>query len=65
MYSSHRTRLSEKTTRKRTSFPTEEVNRRLEYLRNHGEIYYVDDWVRITEPDEVAATYVEGDTETG
>jgi hypothetical protein len=43
--------------------PTKEVNRRLEYLRDHGEIYYVDDWIRITEPDKVAATYIEDDTE--
>jgi hypothetical protein len=32
----------------------EEIDSHLEFLRNHGEIYYVDDWVRITTPNEVA-----------
>ena len=32
----------------------EEIDSHLAFLRNHGEIYYVDDWIRITTPDEIA-----------
>ena len=39
--------------------PADEVDYRLEFLHNHGEIYYVDDWIRITSPEEVAADLVE------
>jgi len=47
--------------------PADEIDYRLEYLQNHGEIYYVDDWIRITDPEEVEADFVNSDdgNETG
>ena len=41
----------------------EEIDYQLEFLQNCGEIYYVNDWVRITAPDEVTPEYTEGETE--
>ena len=46
----------------------EEIDSHLAFLRNHGEIYYVDDWVRITTLDEIAqdlATESKGADENG
>ena len=37
----------------------EEINHHLDFLQNRGEIYLVDDWVRITDPEEVAAELIE------
>ena len=44
--------------------PADEVDYRLEFLHNHGEIYYVDDWIRITSPEEVATDIVNKDSKT-
>lgn len=43
--------------------PIEEVEYRLEFLQNHGEIYYVDDWVRLTDPEEVATKFADEESE--
>ena len=39
----------------------EEIDHHLDFLQNRGEIYFVDDWVRITDPEEVAADLIEGE----
>ena len=44
--------------------PADEIDYRLEFLQNKGEIYYVDDWIRITDPDVVEAEIVNDDNET-
>jgi hypothetical protein len=36
------------------SISDEEIDHQLKLLYNRGEIYYVDDWVRITTPEEIA-----------
>ncbi len=45
--------------------PADEIDYRLESLQNNGEIYYVDGWVRITDPEAVAAQFVNDADETG
>ena len=42
----------------------EEIDHHLNLLQNRGEIYFVDDWVRITDPEEVAANLIENENET-
>lgn len=44
--------------------PADEIDYRLEFLQNKGEIYYVDDWIRITDPEVVEAEIVNDDSET-
>lgn len=41
----------------------EEIDHHLDFLQNRGEIYFVDDWVRITDPEEVAAELIENGDE--
>jgi len=45
------------------SISDEEIDYQLEFLYNRGEIYYVDDWVRITTPEEVTSDYSENENE--
>ena len=40
----------------------EEIDHHLTFLQNHGEIYSVNDWVRITDPDDVAPDLTENGT---
>lgn len=44
------------------SISDEEIEHHLRFLQNRGEIYYVHDWVRITDPDEVAPDPTESGT---
>jgi hypothetical protein len=41
----------------------EEINHHLDFLQNCGEIYFVDDWIRITDPEEVAAELIANEDE--
>lgn len=45
------------------SISDEEVEHHLRFLQNHGEIYYVHDWVRITDPEKVASDFVDDESE--
>ena len=42
----------------------EEVDHQLEFLHDYGEIYYVNDWVRITTPEEVMPDRSENHSDT-
>jgi hypothetical protein len=37
----------------------EKIDHHLEFLQNRGEIYFVNDWVRITDPEDIAAELIE------
>ena len=41
----------------------EEIDHHLDFLQNRGEIYFVDDWVRLTDPEEIAAELIENGEE--
>jgi hypothetical protein len=40
------------------SISDEEIEHHLDFLENRGEIYFVDDWVRITDPEDIAAKLI-------